>query len=732
MRGKTKRRALGLTAVLWAASAPLALQAEVKIFRADRQEAIASGTLDGVSLDPEGRLALAREVTRVALLEEPFVFSGAAASDGWWVGTGNSGKVLRVDAAGSVSEVFAAPEPEIYALWAEDDGSLLVGSSPAGKVYQVADGEASEIFDPEELYIWALARDRRGRLLVATGFSGTVYRIEGDGEPEVVFRSPDTHVRSLHPLADGGVLIGTAGQGLVLRLGTDDSLTTVYDAGQPEVLAFTDDGEGTVWAALIASEASSVDLSTTQASSSSNGGETATVTVVEQGQTTVGSRGSGFEGARSAILEIRADGTTRELFEIPEETVHSLLYSAGDLWLGTGQEGKLYRWTEEGLVHERELEERQITALVAGPAGAAALTANTTALYRLGSSVVGSGVFTSPVLDAESVSRFGSFRWEGELPKGTAVNVAARSGQSSQPDATWTDWMPLECSSEGDCVAADGRRHELSSAAVGAGRYVQWRARLEARGGASPRIMATELSYRQINRGPEISELEVLAPGEILVPNSFNPQNQAYEPWSPNREGIFTSLREPSGQGDGRLKTLWKKGYRTLQWKAEDPNGDELTYRLELRRAASSGAWLPMVSELDDTYYSFDSTVLPDGVYRFRLTAVDGPEEDEGSRSEEELTAPVVIDHTPPKLGDVKSAKGKLVVTIEDAANPIRTAEISIDAGEWRAAESRDGLLDGRREVLDLEVPEGARWILLRVSDAAFNVLTFELSRRIN
>lgn len=722
MRGK------GIVLALWLASLASPGWTEVKIFRAEGRQALSQGTLDGVSLDPDGGLALAREVIRLALLEEPFVFSGAADASGWWVGTGNSGKVLRVDSSGGVSEAFAGSEPEIFALLAEKDGGFLAGSSPAGKVYRVKDGEVSEMFDPKEVYIWALARDRRGRLLVATGFSGRLYRIDGDGEPEVVYQSPDSHVRSLHPLPDGSVLIGTAGQGLVLRLGADDTVTTVYDASQPEVLCFTGDGKGRVWAALIASEASAVDLSTTQASPAAVGGETASVTVVEQGQTTVGSRGSGFEGARSAILEILPGGETRELVELADETVHSLLWHGGELWLGTGQEGRLYRWTEDGLVSERELEERQITALVAGPAGAAALTANSSALYRLAEPTVESGVFTSQVLDAEAVARYGSFRWEGELPAGASVEISVRSGQSASPDATWTSWVALKCPEEHPCAVASGRRHELSAADVGAGRYVQWRAEVGRRNGPGPRIEATELTYRQVNRGPDIAELEVLDPGEILVPNSFNPQNQTYEPWSPNREGIFTSLREPAGLGDGRLKTLWKKGYRTIKWTAEDPNGDTLSFRLDLRKNGAAEPWLPMVTELDDDHYSFDATVLPDGVYRFRLGATDAPDQGERARSEEKTSQPVVIDHTPPRMVEVERNGGRYEVVLEDALSPIRSAELSIDAGEWQPAASRDGLLDGLRETLLLEIPTETSLILLRVTDAAFNVLTFDLS----
>ena len=79
---------LGLVAVASGAS-------EVGIFRIDSQEAVLKGTLEGVSVDPLGAVELARRLERVTAIDEPFVFSAAAGPQGWVVGTGNSGKVLR-------------------------------------------------------------------------------------------------------------------------------------------------------------------------------------------------------------------------------------------------------------------------------------------------------------------------------------------------------------------------------------------------------------------------------------------------------------------------------------------------------------------------------------------------------------------------------------------------------------------------------------------------------------
>jgi hypothetical protein len=276
------------------------------------------------------------------------------------------------------------------------------------------------------------------------------------------------------------------------------------------------------------------------------------------------------------------------------------------------------------------------------------------------------------------------------------------------------------------------------------GRYAQWRARLTAADGASPLVYGVELTYRQENLRPKIEALAVLEPGRILVPASFSPSDQAFEPVSPSPDGVFRTL-EAAPVGDGRLKALWKPGYRSLTWDAEDDNADELIYRLAFRPAedhaagagsagdqASADGWLPMVEELADEHYVFDSTVLPDGVYRFRLIASDRLDNAPGEElSAERVSEPVVVDHTPPRLVSAERAgEGRLRVVVEDALSPLTRARLSADAGEWVDLRPEDGLLDGRRETFVVAAPANGRLLLLQVGDAAYNVVTVDLLRR--
>jgi hypothetical protein len=714
--------ALGVLVSAASAAAP------VRILQTQTQAAFLAGTLEGVSVDARGVLTLADRAERVASLGEPFAFAAVPLGDGWAVGTGDDGRVLRVAGDGRVEPLFDAEEPQIFALWADGDGTLFAGSSPDGRVYRIAGGKSSVFFDPGETYIWAIARGADGALWVATGTEGRLYRVDSQGRGEVAFDSEETHLRSLLPLPGGDLLIGTANSGLILRWRAAEKATrTVHDAALAEVVALAAAPDGVAYAAVLASEASFLDLAPGKQGAPADAGEDGepkpVVTVEGEGEAAegAGSRPPGARGARSEIVRILASGAVEPVWQSNDETVFSLAWDRDRLWAGTGVEGKLYSFRGDQALVEKDLEERQIVGLLAGrgasAAGPSLVTTNAAAVWRFVPGREKRGSFTSAALDAGQAARFGVFRWNGELPAGASARFAFRTGFSAEPDRTWSAWTS----------PAEGQEIPLDR--LDRGRYVQWRLELAGDGGRPPRLTSAELSYRQENLRPRIERFGALDPGQLLIPTGFNPADQVFEPASPNREGIFTTLEMATAREE-RTKPVWKRGWRTLRWKVSDPNQDELRYALAVRPEGSEGAWIEIAEDLDDEHYGFDATVLPDGRYRFRLTAGDGRGNVDGSSLEAaQESEPVIVDHTPPVLRGARRAGGGARVEVYDAWNPLREASLSVDGGAWRPVAAADGLLDGQTEELQVEeIPAGARLVLLRLADAAFNYVTVDLA----
>jgi len=742
MRARSTVLGVALLGTLVAAAQP-ASGTQVKIFQAQSPAAFLAGTLEGVSVDSLGRVQLAPRVEKVASVSEPFLLSAAAHPDGWVVGTGNSGKVLKIDRKGTVTELFAAPEPEVFAVLVDPDGTVYAGTSPRGKVYRIRPGKpgaakTEPFFDPQETYIWALARAADGTLLVGTGTQGKLFKVDAKGKGQVFYDSDDTHIRSLAVLPGGDVVAGTAGMGLILRIGRDGKARTLYDSNQPEVVALAATPDGTCYAAVVASEASLVDQARDQAAPPASaapptgkGAGQPQVTVTVEGEAAPPPPGprrpgapSAAAAARSEVLSITPSGVVESLWSFTEETVYDLLWQSGSLWVGTGLEGKLYRWADRQMLLEKDVDERQIVAVLPGEPGPAIATTNAAALYRIVKGTERAGTYTSAALDAEQMARFGTLSWKGELPPGTSARFSFRSGVSAEPDRTWSAWTEPR----------EGR--EVPLVGVPLGRYVQWRAELKGSAdGISPRFFEVELSYRQENLRPKIALFAALEPGQVLVPANFNPSNQVFEPAHPAKGGIFTTLTAGSeDEGGGRVKALWKLGYQTLRWSAVDPNGDDLVYDLSFRlgegAASADTEWHKMVDDFEEDHYSFDALSLPDGTYRFRLRVSDRKANDPASAlMAERVSEPVVIDHTPPALGKVERAKdGALRATVSDAASPLREAVYSVNTADWQPAQAADGLLDGRTETLLIPPVKPGDLVMLRVTDAANNVITFQLN----
>ncbi len=269
---------------------------------------------------------------------------------------------------------------------------------------------------------------------------------------------------------------------------------------------------------------------------------------------------------------------------------------------------------------------------------------------------------------------------------------ASRSGNTSTPDESWSDWSaPL---------AAPGK---VTSPAA---RFVQLRARWKGDGAASVRGIG--VAYVTDNLRAIVTEVNTAKGPAAPTP----PATPVVTPQEPTRSSAIK-----------------------ISWKTDNPDGDSLRYRLWFRREESP-LWRPITRD-DEPIATSDlvwpTEALAEGWYRVRVEASDELANPVGQALKHALdSAPFVVDNTPPVIQPLAIAQGRLQGTVTDGVGPIARLEVQIDGkGAWRPITSADGILDEATERIDAPLGiQGSHVVALRAFDQAGNQVTREVESK--
>jgi len=171
-----------------------------------------------------------------------------------------------------------------------------------------------------------------------------------------------------------------------------------------------------------------------------------------------------------------------------------------------------------------------------------------------------------------------------------------------------------------------------------------------------------------------------------------------------------------------------QKGYQTVVWTAHDDNDDDMRYAVYFR-GENEREWKLLKDNLDQKFYSWDTTALPDGAYYLKIVATDAPSNSPSAalRTERESER-FEVDNTPPVVEDVRvgPASGKMSgghpasFTVRDASSSIERAQYSIDGGDWVLVVPNTGISDALVEHYDIglpPLPPGEHTIAVRAYD---------------
>lgn len=689
-----------------------------------------AGEFDGVSVTSDGKLIRSPAFEELLDTKEAFVYSAVLSRTGaLFAGTGNNGKVFRIDPSGSGEELVKLDEAGVYALGIDSQNRLYAGTAPDGSVYRInAQGDAEKFYDPKEKYIWDLAFDSEDNLYVATGPRGIIYKVNPSGTGEELFDSEDIHIVSLEWDLNGNILAGSSPGGFLYRVTKAGKPFVLLDSELEEIKSVAVDRYGNIFAAAL-SGGPEREVETTTASPSAST-STPDATSVE---TTVKIVGAG-SGKKLEVYRIDKDYLIDTIYTSDDELVFDMVVrDNGSLLLGTGNQGRIMAVTpSRSATLLVESDEEQVTGLLESSGTVYAATSNFGKIFKLSTQPPEKGVYESAVVDAGMVAQWGTLRWIISNPGAEdGIQVFTRTGNLRTPDRTWSDW-------EGPYNDPKGSQITGTPA-----RFLQWKIEFgpQARGDSllseSNAVDSVSVSYLQRNIAPKITEFTVHAPGVAFAKYPQANSSGGVPPGGPDGAHANSLPRQIRELETTRVASPLRKGYipgaRSFSWKANDENGDSLLYSLYYRQE-NEDSWRLIVKDLTESNYTLDGVSFGDGTYFARIVATDKASNPTTQALEDRLESKAFVIANSLPVIDWKEvqAQGSAVsasFSANTTGSSLYQVEVAIDANSWEVVLPEDGITDESQEdfaVTVSDVKPGAHTLKVRIIDEVGNLGTYQ------
>ena len=737
--------------VLVASCAVPLLAEHTRTWRQASYEDFLKGTAHGVAVRSDGRLELAPKFTQVAEADASYLWSLRLDPKGVLYAAGGSpAKVFRFDHDKKPETVFDSTDLIAQAIAFDSKSTLYVATNPDGKVYRIsAAGEKSVFFDPKSKYIWDLAFGPDGTLYVATGDKGQLFAVSPDGKGNLFYSSDEAHIRVLAFDSHGDLLAGTEPSGRILRITRNKSKEkdaaaegfVLYETAKREVTAITVAPNGQIYAAAIGEKqhpqpAPTTVITTPQGTTTITGGA-----VVLGGQPQGQTPFVPFPTLlSSSIYRISADGAHEEIWSSRDDVVYSLaLNSDGRLLAGTGNTGTLLAIDGRGVFAQlAKAGSAQITGIARNSAGRLFLcTANPGKVFALGPEYEAEGTYESRSFDAQLFSQWGRLDWwspppatekSGAKSSGSAnsprLEFFVRSGNTEDPAKEWSRWF--------------GPYTKPGSVEIPPARFAQWKAVIHD-GHPGDGLDWVSLAYLPRNVAPVIDGIALQDPGiraqatTIIQSGQQQSVNLRQPPQSSNISGIVVTQSSPP-RFEQPPQGFREKGFQSVLWNAHDDNDDDLRFAVYFRGEGET-QWKLLKDKLDQKFFAWDTTTMPDGAYYLKIVATDAPSNPPAqSLPAERESERFVIDNTPPLIaqlgavysrGDLGASFVVVGFTARDGTSSIDRAQYSVDGGDWAIVSPKNGISDAPAESYEFNLSglsSGEHTIAVRAYDHFDNV----------
>jgi sugar lactone lactonase YvrE len=480
--GETEMKPPGEDKLTAAPGAEKPVSRQVKRWQPTSYEVLNKGKMEGTTVTQSGKIQLSGRLRVLCRLPATYTWSMAADTQGQiYVGTGNQGTVYRIQPNGEFAEFVRLPLLTVNALCMGEQDTLYAAGAPGGAVYHLREGQVEKVWQGDVQYInvllWA-----EGTLYIATGAPARIIALR-EGQASTLLSTEETHFTALARDAQGNLYAGTSDTGMVYRIDSKGG-RVLYDSNEPSITALACDTQGNLYIGThprgnvyrLAPDGRVVALS-------SRAGWSVRGMVMQQDQ----------------LVIIASDRIYKANPASDDETLSQNFQSMG---------------AQDAV---------EMLSAVAHGNNLYAGTANAGEVLTV--EPVRTGTYESPVHDAKQIANWGYVRWLAEIPDDTTVQLQTRSGNTPEPDESWSGWSMAYTAPQGTRITSPPAR------------FIQFRVILSQPEGSidTPVLRAVSLSYLPKNQPPKLNLLEP----------------KPYAVWSEKK---------------------------TIRWSATDPDGDTLSY----------------------------------------------------------------------------------------------------------------------------------------------------------
>jgi len=701
---------LTLISLLSIAFPQLAIGISPDSFEVESTKNFEKGDFENVAMQSDGKLLLGPVYKEFIDLSEPYVWCLSQNKSGdIFAGTGDEGKVYKIDQRGNISLLFDSQDLEILSMNVDKRENLYVGTGPEGFLHKL-DKKGNLVWTKniEALYVWSIVIDSRNNIFVATGEEGKIFKVSPEGDIELFTDLTQDNVTSLlYDIKGNQLYAGTNPNGQIYKISFEGSIKILYDTDYEEIRALALDDKGNLFAAANSAKRKFKMKAPPMPEIPKGEGpsEEAMQQMMEMAKDEPQAFFQDMGGSstpskqESAIFRFSPDGLIKKSWENKNLFIYSIgIDEDGQLLIGTGSKGLIYKLIEDDLdVAMIKVDELEILSFLKTKNKFLFSTGNNGKIFEYTESFNKSGTYISEVFDTKfPMSKFGNIQIDSNIPKSTELKIAYRLGDTEEPGDLWSDWSKYFDA---------GKNLNVNENA----RFIQFKTEFKtSKSDITPLLNSVCINYIQKNYPPSISK---------IIVDDDNDKNKGNSKSSrPTGNFSFPTGSSPKTKMDNdetdfdldNIKPSSKNVKLKIKWKAKDPNGDKLLFSLYFK-GEKEKTWKLYKEDITSSSEIIDETSLPDGKYLIKVIASDKRSNGQGeSYTAEKISESFLIDNTSPvikinkqtRTSNKKSSHHDYIINVKisDLLSNICEARYSVNASEWNYLTPDDGIYDSQEE----------------------------------